>query len=1162
MFDQIWYESLVKKIERADADEEIDDPKLLVQVELGLRLLEIMELTDEPADVVWPLLSAMPIPDTRLEMLDGQQRRALANARVLLRFGRFAWRDALLWYAKLPCHWRVYLIDETQPLQKPAQREPNGPAYVTNRLEVYDQRLFQRLTYKRQMLNLAGTGRVTFRTTRQRPRTVTAELDAEMVSAATRRSSPQLNGEERPRTPIVIEMAELRETAEELDQRTIARRLGAARWTWLLDNVIRLRRVEADGSLSEPNTAPLRIEDLLNLAGMVGSGKSTLMKLAAARGALSGQWRTTLVVGDTATAVNLADELNRLLVDGNTPIAVPLLGRTTRHYHLQRLYQSTTFRPDHWGLRWLDTRCALQGVVTPADLKAGPLQPGDEPCERLQAGSPDNPGSLLGCPFFAMCPSRQVYRDIPGAMIWITTPGAMATSRLPLAIDKRQMLLGEVVYHESDLVIFDEVDTIQQWFDNVYATDQWLLDGGQGMLDVLDIKTTEGLNHGYQISRQGQRWITAERSARQVAEHICSMLRDRMALKEWVGDRYFTAHRLFYDLARRLSNQSTNGQPAVNQAALGHFDRFRTDSMMHPSATNGSDALSQLHAIADQVLARSGSLVNRERVLSMCKAWLETHVSEMSAVLQRLETDKTAWLKKRRNGAQRRARGRPGIMPDDFELLAARLELAIAVAILEEMTQITFDGWLYAPLFIISQVADDYRLHRIPRDLAGVLPTSPTGSLFGFQYLEEAGPEADATEVERIPLRVRRFSTFQYRNVGRWYIQHFADLLDDLGYPGPQVLAMSGTSWLPDSATWHFPVTPKAILEPSEPSQRAIQASQFFFKPVRDGKGEPIFVSGSNNLSQQLALLARQIAGSPTPRYAFLTQELNELEALARTNPAEWQDRVRLLLFVNSYEQVTAVMQAILSQQPGWGDTTFGLIRSTETASSAAWQWTQFNGQTFIKNDIEQFGTTQGKILIAPLQAIGRGYNILNEQNVAAFGSVLFLTRPMPQPFDMQARAQWLNCHVLRRCETGNDDFWQNSPSYYLKAEALRDWAHDEWDGYDKAQRYQYLSPERKNDLAASLAGLIIQACGRLLRGGVPFRAFFADAAWAPYTARGTGPDTIETSLLLKMASLLDQYCQNPIGQALYAPLAAALGQMQGVYPQSAQSNHPLVQLQ
>lgn len=93
-----------------------------------------------------------------------------------------------------------------------------------------------------------------------------------------------------------------------------------------------------------------------------------------------------------------------------------------------------------------------------------------------------------------------------------------------------------------------------------------------------------------------------------------------------------------------------------------------------------------------------------------------------------------------------------------------------------------------------------------------------------------------------------------------------------------------------------------------------------------------------------------------------------------------------------------------------------------------------------------------------------------------------------------------------------------------------------------------WLSDEQRwKDLAASLAGTIIQACGRLLRGGVPFRATFVDAAWAPRRAAGSQNrsgerDTPKNSLLLAMIALLEGYCRrDPIARALYGPLLKAL---------------------
>ncbi len=1149
MFIQDWYKPLAKQLNDAGFNPDTDDARQLLQVELALRVLELLNLTDEPVEVLWGILVGLPLPRFQVNSLDGNQRQVLAKSRVLLQFGRFAWREALERYSRLEAQWRVYQVNAGAPLDSPVQREPNGPAFATNRVAIFDQVLTSPANYQEKPVRMAHPGRVTFRTTRRNPRMLAADLDADLVTTANQSAIPELVTALRRRQPIHVTFEQLNETASELDRRMQATATSAGiTWQELLQRVIRWRNVDPDGNLHPPNSEPIQWQGMLHLAGMVGAGKSTLMKLLAAHGALSGQWRTTLVVGDTITAINLADELNRLLANDDNPVAVPLIGRTTRSNHLQRLYQSDNFRSDHWGLRWLDTRCPLQGLIVDSDFEAAPLQPGDEPCERLQTGTTDRPGPPAICPLFSVCPSRQLYRDLPTALIWITTPGAMAMSRLPTPVENRQMMLAEVIYHQSDLVIFDEVDTVQQWFDNVYATDQWLLDSGQGILDLLHLQTVQFLNRGYQISRQGQRWLTSEQSARQVAEQICGLLRENSVLKDWLQDRYFTAHRLFYDLNRRLTCSSDIAEPGQNPSVLREFDKFRQDSFLTPrTAQFGDDAISQLHVITDQILARAGSLVDEQRVKTMCQRWLRAHVPDIDRLEAKLATEMADWQTQQASGTARRGRRQNNLPPDSLETLAIRLELAISVAILEEMIRETFDRWQSAPLYITGQFDDDNRLSRIPGDLMGVLPTSPTGSLFGFQYLEETSGSPDAPNADQLPLKIRRFSTFQYQNVGRWLVQHFHNLLDDLGYPGPNVLAMSGTSWLPDSAAWHFSVKPQAVLEPTPTSQQAIRASKLAFQPVRNSEGRSIFVSGSNQLAANLIEMGRLLAAWPSPQQSFLQQEIKTLEKLATEEPELWRDRARLLLFVNSYDQVQTVTRAILGQRPDWRETTYSLVRRAGAARGDVWQWARLDGQELVRADVEQFGRSPGQILIAPLQAVGRGYNILNQDNVAAFGSVLFLTRPMPHPFDMQARAQWLNDRVLRKGADHNDDIWRDTTTVHQQAEAVRLWAHREWDTYDDAGQFRYLKAKRKDDLAASLAGVIIQASGRLLRGGVPFRAFFMDAAWAPQTVNGIEPDTPATSLLLRIRDLLRQYSQQPVGQVLYGPLAEAFNRLEGI---------------
>ena len=128
------------------------------------------------------------------------------------------------------------------------------------------------------------------------------------------------------------------------------------------------------------------------------------------------------------------------------------------------------------------------------------------------------------------------------------------------------------------------------------------------------------------------------------------------------------------------------------------------------------------------------------------------------------------------------------------------------------------------------------------------------------------------------------------------------------------------------------------------------------------------------------------------------------------------------------------------------------------------------------------------------------------------------------------------------------------------KAAQLRRKADEYWRKAELRSYYHTLKHEdEKNDttyserfdLAATTAGHIIQACGRLLRGGVPFHAYFADAAWAPRSADDrTLKETSKSSLLTAMIEVLQEYVQTAIGKALYASIVDALVDIQGFDPE------------
>ncbi|HVB22967.1 MAG TPA: hypothetical protein VNG51_13580 [Ktedonobacteraceae bacterium] len=477
-----WYKSLVEQIKAQDADGILKGKySLLLQVELGLWLLERLNLHDEAITVLWVLLSGLPIPDTRLSTLDKQQRHAIANARILLPFsGRFNWENALRTYATIEEKWRCYRVHPEKLEQQLVYKLQNHK----ERLVVFDATLDSILPYAPRKITQATADTFCFDAiTGQGKQVVQVEINEEEADMAT--TDISWFTQARNRQPLSYSHNDFRTIASEIDQlrqqRSLPTVLGSQKsWLELVDNLLGYRAILPDGSLSSKNSVPLHINGHAYVVGAVAAGKSTVAKLILADAALhpEKELRITLVVSDTMSALNLADELNTLFCTwGEKPVAVPLIGRSTRSLHLQRLYHSSKFRPDHWALRWLNPACPLQALAT-EQAPCGVL-PGKEPCESLYQ-LPKKPGGRKVyhyCPLFAVCPSKQLYHDMPTARIWITTPGALGKSSLPVQIEQRKVHLTEIVYEQSDLVIFDEADTIQQWFDNLFAEEVILTNG-------------------------------------------------------------------------------------------------------------------------------------------------------------------------------------------------------------------------------------------------------------------------------------------------------------------------------------------------------------------------------------------------------------------------------------------------------------------------------------------------------------------------------------------------------------------------------------------------------------------------------------------------------------------------------------------------------------
>lgn len=1166
--------------------------ELLLQVELGLALMELLRLDDEPVTGVWALLGALPIHHHRLRRLSSEDRRAVANARQLIPLSsRTAWIAALRRYMRqIAESWRNYDFDTQQldtQIINAARRDRRQMHY-----QLYRQCLTAALQPRRRAARHvhAHTAYQFVARVNGVSMPVRLSFTPEHVSGANKLPKTWFDAP-RPRQHFELNLEHLATVAAMLDQREEALRQrypgGKQQGSWVRRlSAVAYHTVRADGSIDPERARTVTLNGFHHAAGMVASGKSTLSLLTTAHIVCDRpDLRITLVAGDTQSALRITNQINWWFCDDpehDTPVAVPLLGRSTRDSHLRSFSVSRDYREHqergqpHWGERWLSTCCALQALIPPEtlsdELQGRPLTPGTEPCQSLRkisnarlAQPAGSSGRAHLCPFFASCPSQQIYHDMPSARVWVTTPGAMAASGLPRHLETRKMKLGELVYEQSDIVVFDEVETIAEWFDSVYAEEVSLANGHDGVFDIIGEKTEAYMRVDRAPPPATQRWVTAQRDAQTFISATLSLLHERWGheiLRQWVSNGSFTPSTLFYRLARRLAGLPERDFPDTSpvqlqaqerriQPILQIFEALLEDGPS-PSGQQGSSQPEQeaTHRLQQLVQLMNGTSdsASDEAIHRTCKEWVAQFYDSVERqrnvggeLLTGQQASRAQASRGQGNGAA------PEEEPDTLETLAYRLQFALTVALLDQQTRIVFYEWHSRPNTIESE--SPYR--RMPEGMLDVLPLPLTGRQCGTYLLQGRGEHTEGrTESHSLSL-------FTYTNIGRWYVTNFHQLLTDLtGVTGPHVLALSGTSYLPHSTQFHMG-QPQGILVPEPGAVEAIGKSEFAFIPQRmRSTGEPIRISGQPH-RQRAGLfkeIARALVGNEGAGH--LGHTLREIEQRGALHQKEWADRSRLLLLVNSYDQARWAADEIRQCWPSLREKVYHLARSLPSIDDGvALPGARMEREpgAFALADIETFAHTGGRILVAPMNAIGRGFNTLNQRGTAAFGAVYFLTRPYPHPQDTRAVARELNRRALDWVGDPGFTAWQ-ADGLAARANMARRQASRYWRLVEQRSYYRTLRPipelhaRPREDLAATTAGLLIQAVGRLLRGGVPFLAYFVDAAWGPRSAQQQGArDTPRDSLLAAMIDLLTEYVStDPISNALYAPLVDALADTAG----------------
>lgn len=391
----------------------------------------------------------------------------------------------------------------------------------------------------------------------------------------------------------------------------------------------------------------------------------------------------------------------------------------------------------------------------------------------------------------------------------------------------------------------------------------------------------------------------------------------------------------------------------------------------------------------------------------------------------------------------------------------------------------------------LGKLSDFDGLYSILSEFAPITKEAMTGRMTGYLYDVKPGHTTGT------------FKAVQYSVVGRLLLEDWHRAFEGIDdYEGPAVVLLSGTSLAPGSAHYNISSEPEWLLESNLP----IPAIHQEFYPIYEkGAAKPIYVSGE--LEESRGRNLRILTSKLLPK---IEQELLEWKARGTGR--------KVLLIVNSYEDVKEV-GAEFAAYAKWNNRYRQLDRNPNPDREAEYS----------RAELEQFAKEKADVLIAPLLAISRGYNILDESKGSLFGSVLFLVRPYPIPHDMKYLVQVLHADLPELTRKAKE----RGLTYREAITFLRRESNSKLHRlYHKPDYWSVLKPPERKTIAWFTFIPIWQTIGRLLRKGTSARVFYCDGKFA---AQPSGTDYGESMLDYWYKIMLENE-HTPAFRSLYGP--------------------------
>lgn len=195
----------------------------------------------------------------------------------------------------------------------------------------------------------------------------------------------------------------------------------------------------------------IELDKVVNIVGMVGAGKTSLLKTMAY--SLNKLGKRIVIVTDTIAEVfRLYKYFCKLGCNCS-----PFIGKSERIKYINQLIEGEAYYLEEEISKYLTTNCFIDGF----DFRNENAVPfGEEPCTKLECSS-----RRYVCPYFDRCTATAMQREALESNIVITTAAGLVISK----VGKLQNIFLKEVIEAVDVVFYDECDRVQKNLDELFT---------------------------------------------------------------------------------------------------------------------------------------------------------------------------------------------------------------------------------------------------------------------------------------------------------------------------------------------------------------------------------------------------------------------------------------------------------------------------------------------------------------------------------------------------------------------------------------------------------------------------------------------------------------------------------------------------------------------